>query len=316
MRYFSVILIIMLVFFSCKEEINPFDFNESDINLDNDTLYFLEPTDFSALHNNIFIPTCANSGCHDGTFEPDFRTIESSYNSLVYQPVIKNDINNSFSYRVEPGNSSKSVLYHRLIVDIDGISGIMPLSAEYNPEHYWYDNEEEYINNIKDWIDNGAKDIFGNSPQSPNDIPLGRGMVVFAGGQLNNPINRNSQNGTVLISNNLDSVDLWFSITDDLLSSNQLSYNKIKISNSLHNFINISESDLVVLNNPISEVGFFSTVSLESFFHKFTLDLASYNIGDIIYVKVYVKDNVNPITEIPNNGSPFSFIQYFSLTII
>ena len=106
----------MLVFFSCKEEINPFDFNESDINLDNDTLYFLEPTDFSALHNNIFIPTCANSGCHDGTFEPDFRTIESSYNSLVYQPVIKNDINNSFSYRVEPGNSSKSVLYHRLIV--------------------------------------------------------------------------------------------------------------------------------------------------------------------------------------------------------
>jgi len=316
MRYFSVILIIMLVFFSCKEEINPFDFNGSDINLDNDTLYFLEPTDFSALHNNIFIPTCANSGCHDGTFEPDFRTIESSYNSLVYQPVIKNDINNSFFYRVEPGNSSKSVLYQRLIVDIDGISGIMPLSAEYNPEHYWYDNEEEYINNIKDWINNGAKDIFGNSPQPPNDIPLGKGMVVFPSGQLNNPINRNSQNGTVLISNNLDSVDLLFSITDDLLSSNQLSYNKIKISNSLHNFINISESDLVVLNNPISEVGFFSTVSLESFFHKFTLDLGSYNTGDIIYVKVYVKDNVNPITEIPNNGSPFSFIQYFSLTII
>jgi hypothetical protein len=268
------------------------------------------------LHNNIFTPTCANSGCHDGTFEPDFRTIESAYNSLVYQPVIKNDINNSFTYRVDPGNSSKSVLYHRLIVDIDGISGIMPLSAEYNPEHYWYDNEEEYINNIKDWINNGAKDIFGNSPQLSNDIPLGRGMVVFSSGQSNNPINRNSQNGTVLISNNLDSVDLWFSITDDLLASNQLSYNKIKISNSLHNFSNIVESDLVVLNNPISQLGFFSSINLESFYHKFTLDLGLYNVGDIIYVKVYVKDNMNPITEIPNNGSPFSFIQYFSLTII
>jgi len=192
----------------------------------------------------------------------------------------------------------------------------MPLSAEYNPEHYWYDNEEEYINNIKDWIDNGAKDMFGNFPLLPNDIPLARGMVVFASGQLNSPINRNSQNGTVLISNNLDSVDLWFSITDDLLFSNQLSYNKIKISNSLHNFSDVSESDLEVLNNPISEVGFFSNVGLESFFHKFTLDLGTYNAGDIIYVKVYVKDNVNPITEIPNNGSPFSFIQYFSLTII
>tara|TARA_B110000444_G_scaffold246710_1_gene268527 strand:+ start:357 stop:1277 length:921 start_codon:yes stop_codon:yes gene_type:complete len=306
----------MIVFFACKEETNPFDFNASNINSNNDTLYFFDATDFSALHNNIFTPTCANSGCHDGTFEPDFRTIESAYNSLVYQPVIKNDINNSFTYRVDPGNSSKSILYHRLIVDIDGISGIMPLSAEYNPEHYWYDNEEEYINNIKDWIDNGAKDIFGNSPQLSNDIPLGRGMVVFSSGQLNNPINRNSQNGTVLISNNLDSVDLWFSITDDLLTSNQLSYNKIKISNSLHNFSNIGESDLVVLNNPISQLGFFSSINLESFYHKFTLDLGLYNVGDIIYVKVYVKDNMNPITEIPNNGSPFSFIQYFSLTII
>ncbi|MGY8931380.1 MAG: hypothetical protein ACKVH2_01530 [Flavobacteriales bacterium] len=315
MRDFSII-IIMIVFFACKEEINPFDFNGSNINSNNDTLYFLDPTDFSALHNNIFTPTCANSGCHDGTFEPDFRTIESAYNSLVYQPVIKNDINNSFTYRVDPGNSSKSILYHRLIVDIDGISGIMPLSAEYNPEHYWYDNEEEYINNIKDWINNGAKDIFGNSPQLSNDIPLARGMVVFSSGQSNNPINRNSQNGTVLISNNLDSVDLWFSITDDLLASNQLSYNKIKISNSLHNFSNIVESDLVVLNNPISQLGFFSSINLESFYHKFTLDLGLYNVGDIIYVKVYVKDNMNPITEIPNNGSPFSFIQYFSLTII
>ena len=35
--------------------------------------------------------------------------------------VIKNDNNNSFNYRVDPGNSLQSVLYHRLIVDIDGI---------------------------------------------------------------------------------------------------------------------------------------------------------------------------------------------------
>ena len=207
-------------------------------------------------------------------------------------------------------------MYHRLIVDIDGISGIMPLSAEYNPEHYWYDNEQEYINNIKDWIDSGAKDIFGNPPQIPNDIPLARGMVVFESGQLNNHLNRNSQNGTVSVPNNLDSVDLWFSITDDLLSANQLSYNKIKLSNSLHNFSDISENDLQVLNNPISEIGYFSSINLESFYHKFTLDLGSYNSGDIIYIKIYVKDNINPITEIPNNGSSFLFIKYFSLTII
>ena len=88
-------ILLLICFFSCKEEINPFDFN-SNIVSENDTLYFTDPTSFSALHNNIFYPTCANSGCHDGTFEPDFRTIESAYNSLVYHPVIKNDLNNSF----------------------------------------------------------------------------------------------------------------------------------------------------------------------------------------------------------------------------
>lgn len=311
-----IIVIIIISCFSCKEDINPFDFNDSNINTNNDTLYFLDPISFSALHNNIFTPTCANSGCHDGNFEPDFRTIESSYNSLVYQPVIKNDINNSFTYRVDPGNSSKSVLYHRLIVDIDGISGIMPLSAEYNPEHYWYDHEQEYISNIKDWIDDGAKDMFGNLPQLPNDIPLGRGMVVFENGQVNNPLNRNSQNGTVFVSNNLDSVDIWFSVIDDILSANQLLYNKIKISSSLHNFSNVTEENLSVLSNPISEIGFFSSTNLESFYHRYSLDLSSYNSGDIIYIKIYVKDDVNPITEIPNNGAPFPFIKYFSLTII
>ena len=307
--------IIIVSCFSCQEEVNPFDFNNN-ISADNDTLYFTDPTSFSALHNNIFSPTCANSGCHDGAFEPDFRTIESSYNSLVYQPVIKNDLNNSFTYRVDPGNSVQSVLYHRLIVDIDGISGIMPLTAEYNPEHYWYDHEEEYISNIKDWIDDGAKDMFGNSPVFPNDLPLARGMVVFNSGQTTNSLSRSSQNESVLVSNNLDSVDIWFSITDDVLSPNQLTYNKLKVSNSLFNFNNIPERNLTVLNNPISHIGFFSPSISELFYHKYTLDLSTYNIGDIIYIKVYIKDDVNPLTEIPNNGSPFSFIKYFSLIII
>ncbi len=303
--------IIIVSCFSCQEEVNPFDFNNN-ISADNDTLYFTDPTSFSALHNNIFSPTCANSGCHDGTFEPDFRTIESSYNSLVYQPPIKNDANNSFDYRVKPGNSIQSVLYHRLIVDIDGISGIMPL--EYEDD--WDNNKEEYISNIKDWIDDGAKDMFGNSPVFPNDLPLGRGMVVFNSGQITNSLNRSSQNETVLVPNNLDSVDIWFSITDDILSPNQLTYNKLKVSNSLFNFNNIPERNLIVLNNPISHIGFFSPSISESFYHKYTLDLSTYNIGDIIYIKVYVKDDVNPLTEIPNNGSPFSFIKYFSLIII
>ncbi len=300
--------LLFLCCFSCKKELTPIDFNSNLIS-DNDTLYFTDSTSFSALHNNIFSPTCANSGCHDGTFEPDFRTIESTYNSLVYHPVIKNDLNNSFSFRVDPGNSIKSVLYHRLIVDIDGISGIMPLESE----DHWNDNKGVYINNIKDWIDDGAKDIFGNSPMPPNDIPLAKGMVVFNSGDTTNPISRGSD-GSVLVPNSLISVDLWISITDDFLFPNQLTYNKIKYSTSLFNFNALPAEDLVVLSNPISQLSFYNNI--ENYFHKYNFDLSSYNIGDVIYIKIFVKDNVNPITEIPNNGSPFVLIKHFSLTII
>ena len=76
----KILLYIFLIFcFSCEEEINPFEFDNSSNN-NSDTTYFTDPISFAALHNNIFSTTCANSGCHDGTFEPDFRTIESSYN--------------------------------------------------------------------------------------------------------------------------------------------------------------------------------------------------------------------------------------------
>ena len=278
-----LLFFLLIICISCEEEINPFDFNNTS-NSNNDTIYFTDPTSFSALHNNIFSTTCANSGCHDGTFEPDFRTIESSYNSLVYQPPIKNDINNSFNYRVEPGNSLQSVLYHRLIVDIDGISGIMPLESEDD----WDNNKDEYIQNIKDWIDQGAKDMFGNSPSLPNDIPLGRGMVVFNTGQTTNPFSRDAS-GSVLISNSLNSVDVWFSVVDDLLQPNNLQYNKVKKSSSLFNFNDIPEENLEVYNTPINQLGYYSSSNNEEYYHKYNLDLTSYNIGDIIYLKILCK---------------------------
>ena len=305
-----LLFFLLIICISCEEEINPFDFNNTS-NSNNDTIYFTDPTSFAALHNNIFSTTCANSGCHDGTFEPDFRTIESSYNSLVYQPPIKNDINNSFNYRVEPSNSLQSVLYHRLIVDIDGISGIMPLESEDD----WDNNKDEYIQNIKDWIDQGAKDMFGNSPSLPNDIPLGRGMIVFNTGQTTNPFSRDAS-GSVLISNSLNSVDVWFSVVDDLLQPNNLQYNKVKKSSSLFNFHTIPEENLEVVNTPINHLGYFSNSINDEYYHKFNLDLTNFNVGEIVYLKFYVKDDVNPVTEIPSNGSPFTFLRHFTIKII
>ena len=155
------VLLIIFSFAACKTDdfVNPYDginnpeeMTEENINL--------EPTSFAGLHANIFSKTCANSGCHDGTFEPDFRTIESSYNTLVGAAIIKNDPQNSFVHRVVRSDVNASQLVARVEYDIDGNSGIMPLVVD--PDSDWEMNKATYIQNIKDWIAGGAKDVFGN----------------------------------------------------------------------------------------------------------------------------------------------------------
>ena len=86
----------------------------------------------------------------------------------------------------------------------------MPLESEDD----WNNNRDEYIQNIKDWIGLRAKDMFGNDPLLPNDIS-GRGMgSIFNSSQNTNPFSRDAS-GSVLISNSLTSVDVWFSVVDD-----------------------------------------------------------------------------------------------------
>ena len=310
-----IFIVISFVFQACKKdgEINPYDNPNLNSPEDTTTNYFPDASAFQALHNNIFIPTCANSGCHDGAFEPDFRTIESSYNTLVYQPVIKNDNGNTYEFRVKPSNSDKSILYKRLIEDIDGISGIMPLSAEYNVEHYWFDHKEEYIQNIKDWIDNGAKDMFGNLPLQPNNIPEMRGAIAFVTGQ-NTPLSREMPRGTIYVPSSANSIDLWFSVYDDILTPTELSYNKIKFSTSLFNFENKPEFSLEVISTPKNETGYYLSTT-DDFYHKYTLDMSTFNTGDIVFIKIYVKDDVNPVTEIPSNGSDYNIVKHFTFTV-
>ncbi len=109
----------------------------------------------AGIQDRIFRPTCANAGCHDGTFEPDFRTLASSYATLVDHPVIKNDPADSYEYRVVPGNIEASQLYTRITADIDGNSGIMPLVLE--PDSDYNMHRDTYIAWIRRWIAEGAK---------------------------------------------------------------------------------------------------------------------------------------------------------------
>ncbi len=323
MRVFFFVILVIFSFSCQKDMLNPYDDPSLDPPQSNDTNYFNNPSSFAALQNNIFQPYCNNSGCHDGTFEPDFRTIESSYSTLVYQPVIKNSPAETYQYRVKPGESEKSVLYARLLADASGASTfdpnsqVMPLTADiaYDPDqsHIWHGVKDQLIPNIKDWIDNGATDIFGNIPLEPNKIPEMRGCIAFVTGQTT-LLSREQPRGTIYIPSNVTSVDFWFSVLDDIQNSSELTYNKVKFSKNLFNFSSQPAYSLEVITPPIIETGFYQSTT-DNFYHKYTLNMSSFNSGDVVFIKIYLQDNVNPVTEIPSNGSEYQIVKHFTFTI-
>lgn len=255
----------------------------------------------ASLHANIFAPTCANSGCHDGTFSPDFRTIQSAYNTLVMHPVIKNDSLNTYTYRVVPGDAISSVLYNRLTEDIDGNSGIMPL---YSGEA-WAAVKQEHINNIVSWINNGAQDIFGNPYQAGNKAPQMQGVVAIANG---NVIARAS-NGQIEVPASVSDVTLWFSFSDDELNPADLQTNILKFSPEIYDFESATELNLQT-DQTITETGYFG--NQVTFTHRFNFDPSIFNVDEAVFFRVYLNDGEND-AEIPSNGSPDYIKLYFSL---
>ncbi len=171
-RLFNILfsLFCFCMLFSCKndeEPVNPYD----SINRSTNTVTPAEPdpNSIAGLHKNIFFPKCANPGCHDGTFEPDYRTIESTFSTLVYQPVNKVTLDSAklYSQRVVPYNISDSWLIERLTTN----------TTEYMPSNSVRLSASE-IDHVKNWINAGCPDNSGNLPQKPNLQPNIVGYVA------------------------------------------------------------------------------------------------------------------------------------------
>lgn len=270
----------------------------------------LDPNSFQGLHYFIFNPTCANSGCHDGTFEPDFRTVESSYNTLVYHPIKKNDPAGSFKYRVLPGNADKSVIICRLTKDIDGQSDTMPLITEPNSD--WYKKKDQYIDNIKTWINNGAKDMFGNKAQYGNKIPQIAGVIAYANG-VNTLLDRDPGKSSIKVPPGTTSLNIWVSFSDDSTSASELSINKYNLSRYAYTFVDSTQQSFTI-GNSVTEKGYFGLPV--NYTHQFTINPSIYPKGSIIFFRFYVKDPQHAVTEMPEKGSANYIMEYCSFRIL
>lgn len=309
MRNLLYIALPIALFAACKKEENPFD------QLEHGTA--AAPTEvvpegsFAWLHQRIFRPICANSGCHDGSFEPDFRSMGSAYNSLVYAPVISNDPGNTFTYRVLPGNVQQSFLHERLTAFVPNTSGMMPLETD-GPD--WPQNEQLYINAITTWIQNGAPNMFGALPVLGNLEPQITGFLAFPAGNSSNAYGRGEGEGVQPIEVPASTVDLWFAVSDDATAIADLMYNKAKVAPTALAFASVPELPLAT-NASISGPEFGG--GLATFTHKLSVDLTGHAIGTQLFIRVYIDDGAHDgPTEIPGDGTGSPMVDYFTLRIV
>ena len=126
----------------------------------------LNPNSIVAIHRDILHPRCAVPGCHDGNFEPDFRTVQSSTSTLVYARIVKNNADSTFMFRVVPYDTAQSVLHERLTnCCFANTNDRMP------QDNIGVPLESAYITRIENWVMGGAKNMFGEVENYPNQAP-------------------------------------------------------------------------------------------------------------------------------------------------
>lgn len=291
-----------VLFYSCKKEEevepeNPYDKVEYPV-VDSSEVDTLDKNSLASIHQDIFQPKCATPGCHDGAFEPNFTTAMSSFSSLVYHEVIKNNADEDFTYRVVPGNTELSVLHERITnCCFVNTNDRMPQDNIGEPL------PQEDIDRIAAWIEAGAKDVSGNSPTEPNEQPsfsypyciVDEGFpAVWETRAISHDTNRVEMiaYGSMIADTNMALV-LVTDLSDDKNAIVDLTGGTLKFSYDQDDF-----------SNPILQVS--STyLAVEDGIQYNSFSTATFEQDSIVYLRYYISDGDHPEpAEYPVNSSP------------
>lgn len=312
-RVFLILLPVFVLMFgllhSCKKN-EPAPKNPYDDIVRDDTTDSEIPVDsltITYIHKKVLAPSCAVPGCHVGNFEPDFRTPQSSFSTLAYAPIIKNNAQGQFKYRVIPYDTTWSVMYER----------ITNCCFVNNNDRMPQDNigiplPDSSLRLVSSWIMHGARDMFGNVPQLPNNepvvgyyiavdtfslvpfvLPTERYDTVRMDGVYYNPF---------IVPLNKSVFYMLFTVTDDSTAAGQLQYNKLKVSTNADNFSSATTYNASFLNLGNGNSGWLVTVPT-----------AALPANDTLYMRYFVNDGDHQQnTEFPRNDLPYPYKTFYS----
>jgi hypothetical protein len=298
---------------------NPFDGINDPDQVDS---VLIDPASFLGIYNSILRLKCGSDegACHDGSFEPDYRTLFSAYNSLVYHPPTKNiieaingnDTTWVYDHRVTPGAPESSWLLYRLTTD-DELLGRMPL--------YDAPLSETEIDHIRNWILAGAPDPFGQAPSLPSQEPQFFGILAYENNTsgIRLDTNRNDILSPMVFPTNT-AINLWFGAVDYnadgtfVLPPVALGYNKIQISDHIALFDGVPELDLQqgLHFGPT----LFGGSTMLPFYQNITIQTADYNVNTIYYIRYAFQGALQDSPTIfPETGGQLYWNTYLSFII-
>ena len=306
----TTIILVVMVQNGCKKKADPAPANPFAA-IDYGTVPVVpnpDPNSLVGIHATILQPKCAVPGCHDGNFEPDFRTPQSTYSTLVYHPVKKNDSAESFTFRVVPYKPLESVLYERITnccfvnqndrMPQDNIGVPLPGGD---------------VQAIKNWISSGAKDMFGNVPTYPNFEPTiepGYAVVDAASYQIQYTAQNNRIDSIIynpfLLPNNTNVIFL-FNVSDDSTDYPQLQVNQLKLSFDPDNFSSATTYTAQHLYIPPPNEGNYFII---------TVNTSNLPFNQIVYMRYFVNDgdHINN-TQFPTDNLQIEYKTYWSFKV-
>ncbi len=192
----------------------------------------LDSASIEGLHQTVFKVKCANPGCHDGTFEPDFRTVESTFATLVWHGTVKPDPDTvrNLRLRVVPFQPDSSWLWERLVTSDTVNLGRMPSNG--------MRLTTRELAHIRQWIANGARDRFGRVMQRPNRPPHVPWYLVFDQDSVRLWEQRLRGWGSPFVIQKGKSMRFWIPVDDDSTEVRDLRDNWLLVSTERYDFSN------------------------------------------------------------------------------
>jgi hypothetical protein len=269
----------------------------------------LNPNTLAAIHRDILHPKCAVPGCHDGHFEPDFRTIQSAYSTMVYAKVKKNNTDSTFTFRVVPFNKQMSVLHERITnCCFANTNDRMP------QDNIGVPLPDADVQRIAAWIEDGARDMMGNLADYPDQAPnilyyIAIDQIAIGFNILSGPENRidGVDYNPFIMPANTPFV-MGMVVEDDSTAMPQLQFNKLRLSYDPDDFSpnapGYREYSATYFDNPFGADDFWTV----------NVNTAHFQPGNVVYMRYYVSDGQN-LTEMPRNDLAIYYKTFWAFYI-